>query len=530
MDRYERKRKRDEALAAREALREEKLRDRRGFRRRRRAAKKAAKIKRRREKREARRERRRRRGTSVRFRIAAAFSGFTALLLLLINVYPVLVTRDLVFETKKSALQSQGLVISSSLSALDGLTPEAVAQVMELLDVTPVTRILVTDAGGRVLYDTSEQEDTLGRYAMLSEIAVALEGKSVFSCRYTGNAFASRAAVPVVSGGVALGAVYLYENDAGQGEIIRLLQRDMRTISAVAAGVGFVVIFVISSTLTSRIKRLTAAVGVVSSGDYAYRIPVRGGDEIAKLSSEFNVLTGRLESTEEARRRFVSDASHELRTPLAAIRLLSDSITQSDDMDVETMREFASDIGSEADRLQRITEKLMNLTKLDSGVSQTTKERVDMKLVAERALHLLSPLATAQRVTLRTELGEGCVIRASADDLYQIIFNLVENGIKYNVAGGFVLLRLRREKTRAVMTVSDTGIGIPEADLDHIFDRFYRVDKARSRASGGSGLGLAIVHEAVRANGGTIAVSRTSRGGTAFTVTFPISRRRDRGT
>ena len=434
----------------------------------------------------------------------------------------------MVIDTKKSTMQSQGLVISSSLSALDTLTGEAVSQVMELLDVASMTRLIVTDPGGLILYDASEENDAEGRYALLSEVRTALKGNSVFSCSYAGGEFVSRAAVPVVSGGSILGAVYLYDRDAEQGDIIRGLQRNLSTMSLAFGGVGLVVIIVVATTLTLRIKRLADAVGVVSSGDYAYRLNVRGNDEISELSDQFNDLTGRLESTEEARRRFVSDASHELRTPLAAIRLLSDSITQSDNMDVGTMREFATDIGSEAERLQRITEKLMNLTKLDAGVTQRQREIVDVKHVALRALHLLEPLAAEQEVTLRTELAEDgdCTVLASADDLYQIIFNLVENGIKYNVPGGSVTLTLLREGKNAVLNVSDTGIGIPEADISSIFDRFYRVDKARSRASGGSGLGLAIVHEAVMANGGAIEVARRAEGGTSFTVTFPISRRR----
>ena len=450
------------------------------------------------------------------------------MLLVILNVYPVLVSRDMVFDTKKSAMQSQGLVISSSLSALDSLSGEAVAQVMELLDVTPMTRMLVTDPGGLVLYDTSEDGDALGRYALFREISAALAGRSAFSCSYSGGAFVSRAATPVVSGSAIMGAVYLYEHDTEQGEIIHGLQRNLRTMSVAFGGVGLVIILLLSTTLTQRIKRLAAAVGIVSSGNYGHRIDVQGRDEIAELSNEFNSLTDRLESTEESRRRFVSDASHELRTPLAAIRLLSDSITQSENMDVGTMREFATDIGREAERLQRITEKLMNLTKLDAGVSQRQREPVDMKAVAQRTLHLLAPLAAEQNVTLQTELAEGCVVDASADDLYQIIFNLVENGIKYNVPGGSVTLSLRREGKSAVLTVEDTGIGIPESDLESIFDRFYRVDKARSRASGGSGLGLAIVHDAVLANDGAVEAARREEGGTRFTVTFPLARKKER--
>ena len=423
-------------------------------------------------------------------------------------------------------MQSQALVISSSLSALDSLSGDAVSLVMELLDVAPMTRMIVTDPAGLILYDVSDDTDAVGRFALLSEIRTALQGRSVFTCSYTGGEFVSRCAVPVISGSSTLGAVYLFERDAEQGDIIRGLQRNLSTMSIAFGGVGLVVILVVATTLTLRIKRLASAVGVVSSGDYGYRVSVRGNDEIAELSDEFNDLTDRLESTEEARRRFVSDASHELRTPLAAIRLLSDSITQSDNMDVGTMREFATDIGSEAERLQRITEKLMSLTKLDAGVTRRQREPVDMKQVALRALHLLEPLAAAQNVTLIQELADDCIVSASADDLYQIIFNLAENGVKYNVPGGSVTLALRRDGSSAVLNVLDTGIGIPEADLGSIFDRFYRVDKARSRASGGSGLGLAIVHDAVLANDGSIEVARREEGGTSFTVTFPLVRTR----
>ncbi len=434
----------------------------------------------------------------------------------------------MVIDAKRSALQSQGSVISSSLSALEVLTTESVEQVVRLLDVAPVTRMLVTDQTGRILYDTDQDDSAVGRYALLSEVAGALDGYAWFSCAYSHaeGAFTSRCATPVAAGGVIMGAVFLYEYDQSQGEIIAGLQRNLGNMSALFGGAGLIIIFVLASTLTRRIKRLSAAMDAVRGGDYSSRVRVRGRDELADLSEEFNVLAGRLESTEEVRRRFVSDASHELRTPLAAIRLLADSIAQSDAMDGPTTREFARDIGSEADRLQRITEKLMNLTKLDAGLSVRQREPVDVGAVAERTLPLLQPLAASQNVTIEAELAEGCVTLAAADDIYQIIFNLAENGVKYNVPGGTVSIRLRPEGEAAVLTVSDTGIGIPEADMDHIFERFYRVDKARSRASGGSGLGLAIVHDAVSSNGGSIRVDRREQGGTVFTVSFPLYRQK----
>ena len=452
----------------------------------------------------------------------ASFAALIVVLLAVLNTYPVLMSRDLVLRSKKSALQSQAAVMTSSLSALEVLSADGVEQVMELIDVMPLTRIIVSDPAGLVLYDSSDGDSAVGRYALFREIRDALQGYSVSHYAYSAGAFLSRAAMPVVSpSGAVMGAVYLYEYDAEQGDYITGLQRNLRNISVATGGAGILVVIFLASTLTRRIKNLAAGLKVVRSGDYAYRIKIRGTDELSELSQEFNILTGRLEATEEARRRFVSDASHELRTPLAAIRLLSDSISQSGSMDSGTMREFASDIGSEAERLQRTTEKLMSLTKLDAGATVTRRECVDLQSVLRRTLHLLEPLAAAQNVTIHTDAEEGCTVWASADDLYQIIFNLVENGIKYNLSGGSVTVSLARRDDRVHLTVDDTGIGIPEQDRDSVFDRFYRVDKARSRASGGSGLGLAIVHDAVLANGGTVEVRGRVPNGTRFLVRFP---------
>ena len=171
----------------------------------------------------------------------------------------------MVIDTKKSTMQAQGFVMSSSLSALETLTEEAVTQVMALLDVTPVTRMIVTDPAGLILYDTSEEDAAAGRFALLSEVRTALRGKSVFSCSYTGGVFLSRAAVPVMSNGSVLGSVFLYERDAEQGEIIHGLQRNLGTMSVAFGGVGFLIIIVIATTLTMRIKRLAAAVGVATT-------------------------------------------------------------------------------------------------------------------------------------------------------------------------------------------------------------------------------------------------------------------------
>ena len=182
-----------------------------------------------------------------------------------------------------------------------------------------------------------------------------------------------------------------------------------------------------------------------------------------------------------------------------------------------------TDIGTEAERLQRTTDKLLSLTKLDAAPPERQTEPVDVSAVARDTLRLLLPLAEKQQVTLHHALAGDCTVRGVADEIYQIIFNLVENAIKYNNAGGEVCLSVSRSDGDVAIVVEDTGIGIPEEDLPHIFTRFYRVDKARSRASGGSGLGLSIVWDAARLNGGTVRAEQREGGGSRFTACFPAA-------
>ena len=456
---------------------------------------------------------------SVQMTFVTIFFVFIAVAIGLLNIYPTTSARDIVFSTKQSALMSQASVMSSSLSALERLSPDGVEQVMRLMDFEDYARVIVTDADGGILYDSphgygTPQEPT-------DDISSALSGDAVFACRYTGDAFLSRTAAPVMSYGNVIGAVYLYDSDTEPAMMIGSIQSRLRNISLIAGLLALLAIVFFTRALTRRLTALVKGMRIVREGDYAYRVAPKGSDEVTELTDEFNNMTQRLQNTEELRRRFVSDASHELRTPLASIRLLSDSIVQNDAMDEATMREFVTDIGSEAERLQRTTEKLMKLTRMDSKVP-VERAAVNVKKVAERTIHLLDPLAQTKNVKIYTELADGCIIRALEDDLYQIIFNLAENAIKYNSFGGNVFLHLEQQDGSAVLTVEDTGIGIPEKDLPYIFDRFYRVDKARSRAHGGSGLGLSIVADAVRTNGGTIAVERRETVGTRFTVRFPL--------
>lgn len=464
---------------------------------------------------------------SVQLQFAAYFMLLTAVLLLLLNIFPIRTSRNVIFSEKQNALSARAAVISASLSPLGSLTRENTRQVMGFLELSDLDRVIITDEAGAILYDTRSgpvEEET-----PTEEIEQALQGQSVFVSDFDMQAFRSLAVQPVRSGGHTLGAVLVSEEDVEQAQIIRTTQSRLATASVVIGLVSLIFIILSIRIMTRRITQLIEGLRIVRSGDYAYRLALRGHDELTELGSEINSLTERLQTTEAQRRRFVSDASHELKTPLASIRLLSDSIAQNETMDAATMRDFVNDIGAEAARLQRTTEKLLDLSRRDDGV-EGERTNVDLAAAVEGTLRTLRPLAEAQRVTIQSELSPDCYVRASEDDIYHIIFNLTENAVKYNLPDGSVTVTVRRDAKSCTLLVEDTGIGIPEADRPNIFERFYRVDKARSRASGGSGLGLSIVHDAVKLYGGTVEVDAVQPHGSRFTVIFPRADAGEEGT
>ncbi|MCD8375497.1 MAG: HAMP domain-containing histidine kinase [Oscillospiraceae bacterium] len=457
---------------------------------------------------------------SLQVRFALTYIAVIAAVLLLLNIYPVMVAQDFIFKSKQDSLQSQTAVMASALAGLETLSKAGVERVMEQLDSAGLTRVLVTDTNAMVLYDSAESGGAVYRYALLQETRQALSGNTVFYSVYQNGQFESRAASPIVYRNGVIGTVILYEEDAEQAALLQRVQNNLTSLSLVVTAVVIVVSVLLSKAMTSRVSALLKAIGIVREGNYSHRIQLRGRDELAQMADEFNQLTGRLQTTEEVRRRFVSDASHELKTPLASIRLLTDSILQSESIDMDTAREFVGDIGEEADRLIRISERLLTLTRLDAQL-EPVRTPTRLEDVVGRVEHMLRPLANAGQIELTCQLERDCTVEANPDDLYQIVFNLIENAIKYNYPGGQVLVRLWRREGEIFLQVEDTGVGIPEEDLDRVFDRFYRVDKARSRAAGGTGLGLSIVRSMARQYGGAVSARRNQPKGSVFLVRLP---------
>ena len=449
----------------------------------------------------------------------------TAVALVCLNLLTVESTWQMMKQNKHSAVFGRAQLVASSFSGAQALNEDSVRQVMSLLDDVETARIIITNQKGICLYDSSAEQSQQGKIALLPEVVSALSGNDVVYCFMTRSLLQTQAATPIMYLNSPVGAVYLMEQDAGQAALFRQISAMTILISVFLEFViiSFSVIFSVLSV--RRIDKILHSIAIVREGDYNHVVEMRGSDEITAMGNEFNKLTERLREAEEVRRQFVSDASHELKTPLASIKLLSDSILQNE-MPMGTVHEFVRDIGNEADRLTRMSTKLLTLSKLDSDVQERSNV-VDASEVAQRVCRILRPNAELKSIQLILELDWACYMYNHEDSLHQILFNLVENAIKYNYDGGSVWVHVGHDHKMVRIQIADNGFGIPEEAMSHIFDRFFRVDKARSRAMGGSGLGLSIVHDLVLHNDGEITVSANPKGGTVFNVAFPYVKEED---
>ena len=408
---------------------------------------------------------------------------------------------------------------AAEISSEEVLNEASVMAAVGQMESLRVTRLIITDRNGLALYD-SREESQQNKLMMLPEIVQALDYNDVFSWNYHDGTMQSRAATPIVSYGTIVGCVYMMEYDTDLGALIKTLQLNTFYISVVLELCVTIFAIFFSNSFTKRLRKIMLSMRIIREGDYSHKVKMGGNDELTVLGNEFNDLVERLQISEQKRRNFVSDASHELKTPLASIKLLTDSILQNE-MDEATVKEFVGDIGNEADRLNRMTQKLLSLSRIESQ-EDSDCEIVYMAPTVDRVVRMLKGIAEENKITIETTIVQDCPILIIEDDLYQIIFNLVENGIKYNVSGGKLFVTLERDEDNALLQVRDTGVGIPEDAVSHVFERFFRVDKARSRKSGGSGLGLSIVRNMVERNRGEIRVESTVGKGSTFTLSFPI--------
>ncbi len=281
--------------------------------------------------------------------------------------------------------------------------------------------------------------------------------------------------------------------------------------------------FFLAGFLVKPLNKVTAAINEVKGG-YSYEaIQVPDYAETVHIIDAFNQLLGRMKILDDTRQEFVSNVSHELKTPITSVKVLADSLLAQEDAPVELYREFMEDIAAEIDRENRIITDLLSLVKMDKTVSDMNITEVNMNDLTELVLKRLRAIARKRDIEVTFESNRQVIATVDEVKLSSVITNLVENAIKYNKEHGWVKVVLDADHQFFTLTVSDSGIGIPEDAQEHIYERFYRVDKSHSREIGGTGLGLAITRSAILMHRGSIQVSSVPGEGTTFVVRIPLT-------
>ncbi len=298
----------------------------------------------------------------------------------------------------------------------------------------------------------------------------------------------------------------------------------IRIMIVLAAAIILIVVLslVFSRYITKPLLAFQSAMHNMSHGKFDKRINVQGRSEFAQLANVFNMMSDRLESLDAMRGEFVSNASHELKTPLSTIKILLETIIYDENPSPAIVREFMEDINKEINRMNNIINDLLTLTQIEQYEMAEKTESLLLGGVLEKIVRYLSPIAKSRSIELKLEVQDECIILCDAIKLEMAISNLVDNAIKYSPDGASVKVTSMKNGDKAIITIADNGVGIPEGDIPHIFDRFYRVDKARSRDTGGTGLGLSIAQRIILMHAGTIGVASKEGKGTTFTVVLPL--------
>lgn len=293
-------------------------------------------------------------------------------------------------------------------------------------------------------------------------------------------------------------------------------------IMVITMGALMVLSAILARSLTKPITELTTVIRRMGRGELTQRVKLSGSKEVADLGKTFNDMSEQLEQTDRVRSEFVSSASHEIKTPLATMKILVETLLYQEPLDEGMAREFLSDTDKEINRLNAVITDLLRLVQADKTGEELTAnfKTMELKDICEDTIKRLTPIAQDRNIELLTDF-HGAKMKGDTIKLEQAILNLVDNAIKYTNEGGRVYVSCKTEGKNCVFTVRDTGIGIPEQDLDKIFERFYRVDKARARTTGGTGLGLSIVERMIKLHHGEITVASEENIGTTFTVVFP---------
>ena len=393
------------------------------------------------------------------------------------------------------------------------------------------SRVLVLDVYGVVQADS--QSEMNGVRMSRREVAFVLnEGKANYGYYFIGDQnpailtsmltgdMVSLYAAPIGQDELSGVLVYLTRSEDAYRSLMSIQTQMLTWLALVTVAVTLVSLFV-SRMFTRPISELNQGIVEMARGDFTHRVKVQGKNEFAQLAMAFNTMCDRLESLDKARNQFVSNASHELKTPLSTMKILIETLMYQDPLDPAMTREFLTDINKEIDRLNSVIGDLLTLVSIDGGEKPMDAQPLSVAELLSDNMRRLQPLARERGIEMTLSVREQAIVNGDANRLTQVFYNLMDNAIKYTGRGGSVRVELSKKEKKAIVKVIDTGIGIPKEDQLHVFDRFYRVDKARSRETGGTGLGLSIVKQIVLLHGGHVEVASEENKGSTFTVDLP---------
>ncbi len=428
-------------------------------------------------------------------------------------------------EVRTSDVQSQMKILADHLISFNylidptsGIVNAEIEQVANLYD----GRVLVIGQNYSVVKDTYGV--ATGKLIISEEVIKTFNGESI--SHYDDDNSYIEITVPITRSidgkNSIVGVILTSVSTVPITQNWEILSRNSMLFMFILFVLILAIAFFMPRVMLRPFNRLATAISEVKSGLTDEEIEVNDYIETEHIADAFNQLIERMRVMEESRQEFVSNVSHELKTPLTSVKVLADSLNNQEDVPVEVYKDFMSDIVSEIDRENVIINDLLSLVKMDKKNPNINIAPVNVNELIESVFKRLLPIAKNNKVDLIFES-----VRQVTAELDEIKFslalsNLIENGIKYNHEEGYVKVTLDADYQNFTITVSDSGIGIPEEDQKSIFERFYRVDKSHSREIGGTGLGLSICKSAILLHKGTITVDSKEDIGTTFTVKVPL--------
>ncbi len=432
------------------------------------------------------------------------------------------VCREEAMSGRISEVQEYGKFLSNQIVSSGYLAAQGAEVTTELSVAADIFdgRILVVDGNLKVVADTFNNEQ--GKILLSREVIECIRGMHV--CQVKEGEDHIELTLPVKGAeNTNVGAIILRASLERENAVVNHVGHSVFIFDVVTLLVAAFVAFFVSGRMTKPFKSIVASIQHVTDGYLEDTVSIGGFYEVKRISDSFNEMLLQMKKVEESRQEFVSNVSHELKTPMTSIKVLADSLTMQGEAPAELYREFLSDITDEIERENKIINDLLSLVRLDRKEAEMHIAQVSINELMEIILKRIKPIAKNRNIELVFESFRPVLAEVDEVKLSLAVSNLIENAVKYNVEDGNVRVSLNADHKYFYISVSDSGIGIPEAAQPFVFDRFYRVDKARSRESGGTGLGLAITKSVVLRHKGTIKVYSRENEGTTFTVRIPLN-------